>query len=119
MSFVSVRSKSWAEGGAGCRKSKEGTMPTFAELTKLYKADQEVLDIVTGMDIERVLMNEFKIQKDDFAPGEWSAMITRCAQRIRRQTMYPCLVKLVLDDLIESIGTSGNVETVAARNRWN
>ena len=94
-------------------------MTTVGKLNKLYKEDQEVLDIVTSMDIELVLQREFKILKKDFAPGEWAAMITRCAQRIRRQTMYSALAKLVWDDLVESIGTSGNLETMAKRNqRW-
>jgi hypothetical protein len=90
---------------------------TVREICKLYKEDQEVLDIVTGMDIERILNKEFKLRRDDFAPGEWTALLNRCAQRIRRQTMYVRMVKLVQDDLIESNATSGNLETLAQRNR--
>ncbi|MFH0753077.1 MAG: hypothetical protein V2A70_00755 [Candidatus Omnitrophota bacterium] len=89
----------------------------IAELSKFYKDDQEVLDIVTGMDIERILMKEFKIVKSDFAPGEWKAMINRCSQRIKRQTMYHRLAALVQDDIIESIGTSGNLDVLTERNR--
>lgn len=92
-------------------------MTTMKELNSLYREDQEVLDIVTSMDIELVLQREFKILKKDFAPGEWNAMIARCAQRIKRQTMYKALAKLVWDDMVEWIGTSGNLETMTKRNR--
>ena len=92
-------------------------MTTVGKLNKLYTEDQEVLDIVTSMDIELVLQREFKILKKDFAPGEWQTMIARCSQRIKRQTMYSSLAKLIWDDMIESIGTLGDVNIIRDRNR--
>jgi hypothetical protein len=101
----------------GTHHHKEVAMTTMKELNSLYREDQEVLDIVTSMDIELVLQREFKILKKDFAPGEWNAMIARCAQRIKRQTMYKALAKLVWDDMIEAIGTLGDMNIIRDRNR--